>query len=462
MRVLGRIRLSKLTDESTSAARQRDIIAGWADSNGHEVIGWAEDLDVSGSIDPFHAPALKGWWDRHDEWDILCAWKLDRIGRQAIPLNKVFGWMLDHGKTLVCVSDNIDLSTWVGRLVANVIAGVAEGELEAIRERNLASRRALLESGRWPGGRVPWGYKPIQQTNGGYRLEQIPEKAAWLQGIVREICDGAAVKAVAERESIPYSTMRKLLKSKSLLGHAISNGNTVRDREGSPVLLGEPILTQPEWDRLQAALQSRRVEPVRRNVGPMTGVIECGVCGQTMYHRKYERDYGRHNYRYYYCPVHRDMLDAEMIEESLETTFLDAVGSKPVLERVFQPAENHQIALEEAVRAVDELSTLLGTITSTTMRSRLTEQMRALDFRIAHLEKLPTQPAGWIYKETGQTYADKWGKSDIEQRRALLTTSGIRFRIHRIAGNAINAELHEPHDAADRLNAKKPLSEERG
>lgn len=462
MRVLGRIRLSKLTDESTSAARQRQIITNWAKSNDHEIVGWAEDLDVSGSIDPFEAPALSEWWDRHDEWDILCAWKLDRVGRRAIPLNKVFGWMLDHGKTLVCVSDNIDLSTWVGRLVANVIAGVAEGELEAISERNRASRRALLESGRWPGGRVPWGYKPLRLPNGGYRLQQDPEESAWLRTVIQRIVDGAPIKGVAEAEGIPDSTMRKLLRSKSLLGHAISKGQTVRDREGNPVLLGEPILTQHEWDELQAALLSRRVESSKKDVGPMTGVIECLNCGAIMYHRKYSRDYGKRMYRYYHCPTHKDMLDAEMIEEALESAFRDAVGSKPVLERVYQAPENHQIALDEAVRAVDELSALLGTITSDTMRSRLLEQMRALDFRIASLEKLPSRPGGWIYKETGQTFTDRWDVSSIPDRRDLLIKSGIRFRIKKIAGNAIQSELYEPAEAADLLNAKKPLSEERG
>ena len=46
--VLGRIRLSRATDESTSPERQREVMDSWAKSNDHEVVGWAEDLDVSG------------------------------------------------------------------------------------------------------------------------------------------------------------------------------------------------------------------------------------------------------------------------------------------------------------------------------------------------------------------------------------------------------------------------------
>jgi hypothetical protein len=376
-------------------------------------------------------------------------------------LNKVFGWMLDHDKTLVCVSDSIDLSTWVGRLVANIIASVAEGELEAIRERNKASRKALLEMGRWPGGRVPYGYRPVELPTGGYRLQQDPKKVAFLRNVIEEVCDGAAVKSVAERHQIPDSSLRKMLKTKALLGHAISKGKTVRDKAGSPVLLGPPILTQAEYDQLQAALEARKVEPTRaKDVGPMTGVVYCLDCGQPMHHRIYNRNYGKRLYRYYVCrvPAHSGQVDAELVEEALEEAFLDAVGDKQVLQRVYQPAEDHQIALDEAVRAVDELSTLLGTLTSTTLQSRLTEQLGALDRKVAELEALPSRPAGWLFKDTGQTYADKWAMSDIVERRMLLIKSGIRFSIRRALGtSSIESSLYEPGEAADNLNAKKPL-----
>jgi site-specific DNA recombinase len=97
MRVLGRLRLSRSTEESTSIERQREIIQQWADTNKHTVIGWAE---------------LGEWLNRRaPEWDILCAWKLDRLGRNAIQLNRLFGWCGEHDKTVVSCSESIDLST---------------------------------------------------------------------------------------------------------------------------------------------------------------------------------------------------------------------------------------------------------------------------------------------------------------------------------------------------------------
>ena len=429
MRVLGRIRLSRMTEESTSAARQRQIIERWADENNHEVVGWAEDFDVSGSVDPFEAPALREWWGRKAEWDIMCAWKLDRIGRRAIPLNKVFGWMLDNDKTLVCVVDQIDLSHWVGRLVANVIAGVAEGELEAIRERTKASRRKLLEDGRWPGGTVPYGFTPEPLEGGGWKLAHHPEQVKVVRQIVDKVCDGTSITAVADEYGLLPQSVWNMLTAKYLMGHATYGGRTVRDKAGMPVLYAEPVLAQDEWERLQKAVSARRqVQERTAGVSPMYGVAFCPRCDSKLYQRTYHK--GVHDYRYYYCPnKHGRNVPADKLEKLVFDTFLEQFGDDKVKVKEYVPAEDHQNELEAAVRAVEELSTLVGTMTSDTVRSRLTDQMRALDFEIERLEKIPNQPAGWIYRETGSTFNDVWLKATPEDKRKMIIDKQISARV---------------------------------
>jgi len=425
MRVLGRIRLSRLTEESTSAARQRDIIEAWAKSNEHEIVGWAEDLDVSGSVDPFHTPALGPWFKREDEWDILCAWKLDRVGRRAIPLNHVFGWMMEREKTLVCVADNIDLSTWVGRLVANVIAGVAEGELESIRERSRGSRKKLLETGRWPGGQIPFGLTPVPLAGGGWKLAVEPTQAAVIRQMVYTLYTGASVDSVAKAAGINVSSTWKMLRAKYLIGHATYGGDTVRDPDGAPVLYAEPILTADEWDRLQTALEKRGQNQARtRSHAPMSGVVTCLLCGKNMHHKTYKSA----RYRYYHCPDHVVMVDAEEVEAVLEDLFLREWGDKLVTERVYRPANDNQIAIAEAVRAVDELTALLGHSLSRTVTAKLTAQLRALDERIAELENLPSREAGWEEVNTGLTYRELWETGD---QRQLMLDAGITLAVHR-------------------------------
>lgn len=461
MRVLGRIRLSRLTDESTSAARQRELISQWSEANGHEVIGWAEDLDVSGSVDPFDTPALGPWLtpEKQDEWDIICAWKLDRFGRNSIKLNKLFGWTIDHGKTVVSCSEGIDLSTPVGRLIANVIAFLAEGELEAIRERTRASRQALLHSGRWAGGRVPYGWQAVKLPGGGWRLALKPYEAEVLRTAIMGVIAGKSVESVANEIGFTPSHMWKILVAKYLLGHSVLNGNTVRDSEGKPILNAEPIITNEEWDQLQAALKARKTGPLRtRDTAPMHGVVKCFECGGNLYHKIYRKNYGKRVYRYYHCEKgHCAQISAESVEKALEEAFLAEAADRIRRKKVFHPAENHEVELEDAKRALDETSALLGTMTSEAARSRLTEQIRAIDFRIAALEKLPTREAKWEWVNTDETWAETWHRSDTEGRRQLLLGTGITYSIIRLPGTkAIKSDLYIPDDALDLLDEKNP------
>ena len=461
MRILGRVRLSRFKEESTSVERQRELIEQYAAVHEHTVVGWAEDTDVSGSVSPFDTPGLGPWLreDKRDEWDVLVVWRLDRLSRRVIALNEMFGWMLKHNKTLVSMSESLDLSNWVGRLVANVIAGVAEGELEAIKERTKASRKKLLETGRWPGGQVPFGLTPVELPGGGYRLGLHPEEAPVVREIVDDVIAGGAVEATADRFDMLPSTLWKMLGQKYLLGHATYEGQTVRDMEGKPVLNAEPILTQATWDQLQSALEARRRGPHRtRDTAPMNGVVKCYVCHENLFHKIYRRDYGKGLYRYYHCRVkgHCAQVDAEIVEEQLIGAFLNAVGDCLVTERIYRQAEDHSAALEDAARAVDELTPLLGTVTSNLMKARLTAQLEALDKQIADLEQLPVTQAGYEYVSTDQTYAEVWETSDTDERRELLLRSGITFKIQRVPGTqALQSELYVPEEIQDLLNAKK-------
>jgi DNA invertase Pin-like site-specific DNA recombinase len=472
MKVLGRVRLSRSTTESTSIERQKELIEQWSALHEHEIVGWAEDVDCPGSIHPMEAPALSPWFgERAGEWEVMAIWRLDRLSRRVIALNEVFGWMLRHDKILVSITESLDLSNWTGRLVANVLAGVAEGESQAIVERTKASRMKLVQLGRWPGGHAPYGLTPVELAAGGWQLQPDPQQAAVIRRIAAELIGGAAVEAVANRlneDGIPSpkgvkwtpQTLFKMTQAKYLLGHSTYGGETVRDAEGFPVLISEPVLDAAEWDQLQAAVQLRKSGPISRtrNVSPLLNVALCFECEQPLFHRVYRRNYGKNIYRYYHCrDNHTGMVEAGMVEELLEEAFLDAVGERKVLERVFRKGENHETELEDAIRAVDELSMLLGTITSATMRSRLTEQMTALDSRITLLETMPTREAGYEYIQTGVSYRQQWEQADTEGKRQLLLKSGITYRTKRIPGTqAVQSAIFIPDEILDLLNTKKP------
>lgn len=83
----------------------------------------------------------------------IVVWKLDRISRsQRDGVNLLADWC-DRGVRVVSVTQQIDLSGVVGRMVASVLFGVAEIELEYRRERQAAGIELAKASGVYRGRR---------------------------------------------------------------------------------------------------------------------------------------------------------------------------------------------------------------------------------------------------------------------------------------------------------------------
>jgi DNA invertase Pin-like site-specific DNA recombinase len=480
-------------EESTSVERQRELITAWAAQSGHEIIGWAEDLDVSGSVDPFDTPALGQWLSdsRKHEWDVVVAWKLDRLGRDSIKLNKLFGWCIENGKSVVSCSEGIDLGTPVGRLIANVIAFLAEGELEAIRERTKASQKKLRETGRWGGGKPYYGYVAApKEDSAGWEMVPDPHASEVLTEIVEKVLAGQSTESVAyelnqrgelspsdylrQRAGKPIqgtkwsnSHIRQQLRSKTMLGLMTHKGEVVYDDSGSPVRKGPALVSQDKFDKLQAALSANTWKVTNRSRGasPLLGVAVCGVCRKLLHLRQHHNKRRGKTYRYYVCthglPGTRtaefNIIQADILEPHVWTEFLRTMGRKRVPEKVFVPGEDHTQELEEAVRAVEDLGRALGTIASETGRSRLLAQLAAADERVARLEKLPRSDARWETRLLDHTYADKWEDLDEEGRRQLMLKSGVQMlaqtvdRVARLTPGVLVTNWIEPADVHERM-----------
>ena len=86
--------------------------------------------------------------------DAVVVWKLSRWGRSTVDLLTTLKELTNRGVAFVSLSEYLDLSTPVGRMVAGVLAVIAEFEREIINENvkmGIAAYRA--KHGRW--GRRP-------------------------------------------------------------------------------------------------------------------------------------------------------------------------------------------------------------------------------------------------------------------------------------------------------------------
>jgi site-specific DNA recombinase len=444
MRILGRIRLSRSTDESTSEDRQREIIEGFARTGEHEIIGWAIDMDVSGSLSPFEAPKLGDWLkNRAAEFDGIAGWKLDRFGRTLFGLNDLFRWCTDERKVLVCVSDHIDLSHWTGRLVAAVIAGVAEGELEAIKERTSASHAKIRELGRWHGGQVPYGYVAVQR-DGGWWLEPDVTRMGTVAHLVRAVAAGRGrltlAKDLNERGiSGPRGgkwsgvAVTRIVQSRWVLGQAKHAGQVVIGEDGLPAQRAEPLVPFDTWQLAQAVMRDQAKPRTRSDdESLLLDVAFCWECGSKLY-RHIGRVYG-----YWRCSGRVKRLNdcaapsirAEDLEPIAEQEYLEKVGDREVADRVYVPGDTN--AVEQRQRIDDAVATArrekdLGLYDGD--ESSYLARLTALVERRRALDDSPVVEAHWEFIGTGITYRERWNTSQTtaEKRQALLD-SGIKIR----------------------------------
>ncbi|MEU9102287.1 recombinase family protein [Streptomyces sp. NPDC048361] len=85
--------MSSDSDASTAIERQRRSIEHYlaAPHVSGILAGEAEDADVSGGLSPFKLPALGKWLNnRADDFDVIIAYRLDRLTRRALHFNEPF------------------------------------------------------------------------------------------------------------------------------------------------------------------------------------------------------------------------------------------------------------------------------------------------------------------------------------------------------------------------------------
>ena len=79
--------------------------------------------------------------------DVVVVWKLDRLGRNASEVMTTIRELGERGIVLRSLREGIDTSNATGRMVAGVLASLAELELELGRERRAAAREARRARG---------------------------------------------------------------------------------------------------------------------------------------------------------------------------------------------------------------------------------------------------------------------------------------------------------------------------
>lgn len=282
---IGLARLSVDTDESTSIARQRQAITDYCRAQGWDLLGIAEDVDVSGKTPVLDRPEA-GKLLRSARADRVVFLKLDRCSRNVVEFRQFASWCEQRGAAVVSIQESLDLSTPGGKFVATIIAAFAEMERETIATRVRDSKRHLKAIGRWAGGSVPYGYQAVMNGS-GWKLEIDPEAAEVVRDWVRRVIAGESTMSVAKSAGRHAQSLYVILRAPALAG---------LDKR----VEGEPVLDLDTYEALQAGLDgARRPHAKRHDASPLLGTVSC-KCQSQLYVQIQSRQSGK-RYEYAKC-----------------------------------------------------------------------------------------------------------------------------------------------------------------
>ncbi|MCG3267166.1 recombinase family protein [Yoonia sp. I 8.24] len=98
-----------------------------------------------------HRPALQAMLDDLDAGDTLTVWKLDRLGRSTLHLMTILEDLQQRDIHFHAITQGIDTSTAVGRMIFGQLAVFAEYERSLISERTKAGMAAAKARGKHVG-----------------------------------------------------------------------------------------------------------------------------------------------------------------------------------------------------------------------------------------------------------------------------------------------------------------------
>ncbi|GIH51933.1 Site-specific DNA recombinase [Microbispora rosea] len=216
------------------------------------------------------------------EAQAVIAWDWTRLERNRRDGLRLIETCQKHGVTLAFVRGaDIDLSTPAGRLVADVLSGVARHEIDQKSDRQ---RRAMLQAaqdGRWVSGRKPFGYQPDGVTI-------VPEEADAVRWGFDSVLSGVPLAEIArEWNARGFSGQSREWKWGSVR-HVLANPRYAGLRAHSGEIVGRAVwpavVSEETWRAAQDIFEKRAAMTTPRGARRLlTAIGRCGGCDATVH-----------------------------------------------------------------------------------------------------------------------------------------------------------------------------------
>lgn len=461
----GYVRLSKAagTDNLSVDGMVADVERKAADMGVRLIGPVLVDNGKSGAIRD--RPAFVAWLDdvRECRAAMMIPWHTDRLTREGVNAaalildaqegkDPVTGAVVRAPARLVdCAGlDSNDREGFRFRFVIG--AEVARAERERIKARNVVTRQRLLDAGRWPGGKLPLGFRAVPADDGrGKVLALDVEEAAHMRDALGAILRGDSLGAVVRRWNAGNGP-----RPRSAAAWSVTTARQAFTTDAARAQLWAP----GEWRALLTVLGERAATGMNTGRTPahlLSGLATCSGCLRPLYAAQRG---GRHGTRTVYrcdrrdgtCPTPGISVSARALDAAVTDWFLDAWGRLPfTVERVIVAGADELATAEEVERAALVAFQADPSLTNA-------DDYRLAKLRREALEAAPPETER-VLLPTGRTYREEWERAaDVHERRAMLRDVVERVLVY--PGAAGRRELDaarwrvEPREEAEDYDAE--------
>lgn len=349
-----------LDREKNGAAveRQEAKCRALADLRDWEVVDVVRDNNVSAT-----KGVRSGWGEvlrriEGGEVDVIVAFHLDRITRSMKDLEHLIDLTQTHNVGVATATGDIDLTNDVGRMVARILAAVAQAEVE-----RKAARQRLQSEQRASAGQPKWSRRPF-----GYNLDGTPmePEASAMRDAFKRLTNGERIADIARDmtaqgligtsgATITTANLSSMLRNPLYAGVLQFRGEDAGQGTWTP-LVSRDLFTTAQSMRKRHGQGGR---PASEDHGAwLVGVGKCGKCGAGV-SRTFK---ARRGYAAYECPKGCVTLRQEDVDDVVFLKLSRLLADSGYQHRVTESMETDAARIRELQALLSHLTTRMDAV----------------------------------------------------------------------------------------------------
>ncbi len=347
---------------------------------------------------------------RSGAFDVILVFRVDRLSRRVAELSQLAHELKGYNVALRSATEPIDTSTPAGMMIFQTLGVFAEFEQQSIVQRTKTGMLRKAQTGSWPGGRVPLGYR----FSKGSGLEIEETEAVIVRKVFNYYTAGKEGSSrISQRlNAAGYRSKKgRMFNRKSIL-HILRNPFYIgkfRWQQEEFDSDHQPIISNEVFTAAKEILEKRSSESPGKKWHTqdqriLSGLIWCRKCKSRMV--GVSANSRGVKFQYYACTKRLDTSDCDMdyiradyVEEQILSQVQTVFQDKALLESIWESAQEklaeNAPAIEKELTHLNQQRTKIqatidryyvafetGTMTPTTCNQRLedlTAQLKQMD-----------------------------------------------------------------------------------